>query len=292
MPRVTVFGSLHCDIVVSAPSRPRKGETVAGDSWVRKFGGKGGNQAVAAAAAGAKVEMIGAVGKDEFADMLLARLDQAGVGRKFVSVVPGAGSGMSVAILDAEGDYGAVIVSGANLRLGPANAADATSILEKTDVLILQNEIPDAANAAAAAAVRAAGGVVILNAAPARILSPALTAQIDLLVVNAIEAEMLGGTPAVDTLAGALDAARHLSRTYGLVIVTAGGDGVAACDAHGKETSIPAETVDVVSTHGAGDVFVGTFAAAWARSEPLEACLRAANRAAGHHVSTPEAHRV
>ena len=120
-PVVVVVGSLHYDIMVDAPERPRKGETVTGYAWRPKFGGKGGNQAVAAAKAGAEVRMAGAVGTDEFGRFLLDALAAGGVDASRVARAPAAGSGMSVAISDSSGDYGAVIVSGANLLVDPAS---------------------------------------------------------------------------------------------------------------------------------------------------------------------------
>jgi ribokinase len=115
MAQVVVVGSLHYDILVDAPDRPRKGETVTGRSWAPKFGGKGGNQAAAARRQGAPTAMVGAVGKDSFGAALLEGLDRAKVDRSAVAILDGVGSGMSVAIFDDGGDYGAVIVSGANL---------------------------------------------------------------------------------------------------------------------------------------------------------------------------------
>jgi ribokinase len=121
-PAVVVVGSLHYDIMVDAPDRPRKGETIAGRSGAPKFGGKGGNQAVAARRQGVPTDMVGAVGDDSFGTALLAGLDRAKVDRKNVAVLSGIGSGMSVAIFDNDGDYGAVIVSGANLAIAPDQA--------------------------------------------------------------------------------------------------------------------------------------------------------------------------
>lgn len=287
MGRVTVFGSLHYDIMVDAPDRPRKGETVVGQSWHPKCGGKGGNQAMAAAKAGASTGMIGAVGDDDFGAALLANLDRANVARDHVRTVPGAGSGMSVAITDAGGDYGAVIVSGANLALGQADADAAHALLAGTGVLVLQNEVPDAANVAVARAARAASARVLLNAAPARLPSDDLRPLIDILVVNAIEAELLAGLPPLQGLSDALAAARRLAAIYPIAIVTAGGDGVAYADRDGASGSVEALPVTLVSTHGAGDEFVGFLAAAIAAGEPLEAAVQAANAAAARLVSTP-----
>ncbi|MER9891464.1 ribokinase [Mesorhizobium sp. M0119] len=290
-PLVTVFGSLHYDIMVEAPDRPRKGETVTGHAWHPKCGGKGGNQAVSAARAGVRAAMIGAVGDDDFGRALLDNLDRNDVDRRFVRVVSAAGSGMSVAIFDASGDYGAVIVSGSNLTLGEKNIAEAAELIAQTTVLLLQNEVSDAANIAAARAVKAHGGRVLLNAAPARNLSAELIALIDIVIVNAIEAEFLASVPVIDTLEGAAKAAGMLVGSYPAAIVTAGGEGVAYRDCNGLAFALPAMPVKVVSTHGAGDEFVGAFAAGLARGEHVEAALAAANAAAASLVATPERER-
>ncbi|MFD1982518.1 ribokinase [Mesorhizobium newzealandense] len=290
-PLVTVFGSLHYDIMVDAPDRPRKGETVTGHAWHPKCGGKGGNQAVSVARAGMRAAMIGAVGDDDFGMALLANLDRAGVDRRFVRTAPGAGSGMSVAIFDEGGDYGAVIVSGSNLTLGDKDIAAASEAVARTSVLLLQNEVPEAANIAAARAVKRQGGRVLLNAAPARKLSSELIALVDILVVNAIEAESLAGLAVVETLEGASQAARLLVDLCPAAIVTAGGEGVACCDRSGGAFALPAIPVKVVSTHGAGDEFVGALAAALARGEVMRAAVTAANAASALLVSTPEAER-
>jgi len=288
---VTVLGSLHYDIMVTAPDRPRKGETVTGRSWHPKCGGKGGNQAVAAAKAGADCVMIGAVGADDFGQALLANLDRRGIDRGAVRVADSAGSGMSVAIFDADGDYGAVIVSGSNLTLGPADVEAANGLIARTSILLLQNEVPDAANIAAASAVKAAGGRVILNAAPARPLPDALKTLVDVLVVNAIEAEYLAGTPVIDTLDGAADAAGLLLSHFPSVVVTAGGEGVAYADRSGLAFALPGIRVKVESTHGAGDEFIGAMAAALARGVATRDAVSAGNAAAASLVGTPESER-
>jgi ribokinase len=291
-PLVTVFGSLHYDIMVEAPDRPRKGETVTGHAWQPKCGGKGGNQAVSAARAGVRSAMIGAVGDDDFGRALVGNLARRGVDSRFVRVAPGAGSGMSVAIFDAGGDYGAVIVSGSNLTLGEKDIAAATEVVAQTAVLLLlQNEVPEAANIAAARAVKAHGGRVVLNAAPARKLSGELIALTDIVIVNALEAEFLAGVAVVDTLEGAAEAARMLVDFYPAAIVTAGGEGVAYCDRDGQAFALSGLPVKVVSTHGAGDEFVGAFAAGLARGHRVEAALAAANAAAALLVATPERQR-
>src|SRR5271169_375659 len=222
-PEVIVVGSLHYDIVVDAPDRPRKGETIAGRSWSPKFGGKGGNQAVAARRQGVPTAMVGAVGNDSFGAALLAGLDGADVDRTRVAVLSGMGSGMSVAIFDDDGDYGAVIVSGANLAIAPGQAG--AELLSQGKVLVLQNEIPEMVNEAVARHARDLGMATILNGAPARPFTTSLPDLVDILVVNAIEAEMLGGGH-VSSLETAASAAETLAARFKSVVVTAGGDGV------------------------------------------------------------------
>jgi len=282
---VVVAGSLHYDVVVDAPRLPRRGETLAGTGWRPKFGGKGGNQAVAAARAGAKVRMAGAVGDDDFGAFLLARLDASGVERRHVKILPGVGSGMSVAISESAGDYAAVIVSGANLRIDPPDLSP-PDLWEGAGMLLLQNEISEAINLAAARDAKRRGVPVLLNAAPARPLSEAFSALVDILVVNAVEAEQICGLPVRD-LASAAQAAARLGRCFPRVVVTAGGQGLAAGERNQPAITLPALPVRVVSAHGAGDVFVGTLAAASVNGQTFPEALRRANEGAARHVSQP-----
>ncbi len=288
-PAVIVVGSLHYDIMVDAPDRPRKGETLGGRSWAPKFGGKGGNQAAAAQRQGVATAMVGAVGNDPFGTALLAGLDRAKVDRSAVAVLDHVGSGMSVAIFDDEGDYGAVIVSGANLAIAADQVQD--DLLHDAKVLILQNEIPEKINEAVARKARRRGIITVLNAAPARPFETELPEFVDILVVNAIEAEMLGGGD-VSSLETASSAAAALSARFRVAVVTAGGNGVALCDQSGQRISLPSLPVEVASTHGAGDSFVGTLAARLAAGDTLSVALSQANREAARLVSTPESRRI
>jgi ribokinase len=285
-PQVVVVGSLHLDIVVRASTRPRKGETLPGQSWGYKPGGKGGNQAVAASQFGASVWMIGSVGNDDFGSRLLGHLKGGGVDTQQVSVNLETGSGMSVAIVDAEGDYGAVIVSGANLQLSAAEIDKARYIISGAKVLVLQNEVPDVTNLAAARLAKSHGVPVILNAAPARPLGRELATNVDLLIVNAVEAEMICGV-AVTTLFAATKAAAILSDQVPRVIVTAGGLGLALAVRDEPSYAEAAHPVTLLDTHGAGDAFVGALAACWASGTLLTEAVRFANAAAALFVSTP-----
>ncbi|MFN0113827.1 MAG: PfkB family carbohydrate kinase [Paracoccaceae bacterium] len=282
-PVILVAGSLHYDIMVEADRLPRRDETAVGRLWYPKFGGKGGNQAVAAAAQGVPVRFLGAVGGDDFGRFLRAGLEAAGVDVRFLREVPGTGSGMSVAVQDGAGDYAATIVSGANLGIGPGWLAEAP-LWEGVGLLVLQNEVPEVVNLAAAGAARARGARVILNAAPFRPLAEGLAALVDVLVVNAVEAEMMGAG-AVTDLDGAAAAAGRIAGGFGAVIVTAGAAGLAARLADGTGFALPAERVGVVSSHGAGDAFVGALAAALAVGSRLADGARAASRAAARHVA-------
>jgi ribokinase len=284
-PSVVVFGSLHLDVIVQAPARPRLGETVVGSFWALKPGGKGGNQAVEAARHGARTAMVGAVGGDTFGAALLANLCEHGVhaGQVAVRAEP---SGMSVAISEPSGDYGAIIVSGVNLTLGQADVAAASGLFGAARWLVLQNEAPEAANIAAAAAARASGCRVLLNAAPARDLPEAFTGLLDILVVNALEAEALAGVAVADA-DDAARAASALLRLAPCAIVTAGGAGLAVADRSGWKSTLPAHRVAVVSTHGAGDAFVGALAARLADGAAMADAVRYANAAAALLVATP-----
>lgn len=282
-PTVLVVGSLHHDIMVEADHLPRRDETAVGSRWYPKFGGKGGNQAMAVARAGANCRMYGAVGDDGFGAFLRDRLRAGGVDDRFVATIPGVGSGMSVAIVEPGGDYAATIVSGANLQIDASGLAGAQP-WHNVALLILQNEVADALNLAAARQARVREVRTILNAAPVRALSAELELLVDVLVVNAVEAEMMGAAPVTD-LKSAGDAARRLATRFRTVIVTAGSKGLAAVAEGGEPFLLAAEQVKAISSHGAGDAFIGALAAALARERPLYDACRAASQAAARHVS-------
>jgi ribokinase len=286
-PFVLVVGSLHYDIMVKADHLPRKDETAVGTAWYPKFGGKGGNQAVAVARAGAACRMFGAIGDDDFGQFLRRALRDGGVDDAHVATLPGIGSGMSVAILDGAGDYAATIVSGANLQMDVGALEDA-ALWQDAGLLVLQNEVPEAVNIAAARQARLRGIRTILNAAPARALPADLVALVDMIVVNAVEAEMMGADP-VCCLHSAADAARRLADRFEAVIVTAGSKGLAAVGPDDEAFALPAEKVQAVSSHGAGDAFIGALCAALVKGAPLRDACHVASQAAARHVSTPDA---
>jgi ribokinase len=275
---VLCAGSLHHDVIVEAPGLPRPDQTLVGTGVRYAFGGKGGNQALAAARAGAAAHMAGAVGSDPSAATLRQALVAAGVVQDQVQTHPGA-SGMSVAIALPDGGYGAVIVSGANLRFKP----EAVAFPKACALLLLQSEIPQATNLTLARRARSSGIKVLLNAAPARPVAPELLGLLDLLVVNRGEAaDLLGQAEAdLDPAQAAGDLARLGPQA---VIVTLGGDGLVVADAGGASRA-PAQAVKVVSTHGAGDAFIGALAAEWARGASLASAARFGQAAAALLVS-------
>jgi len=279
---VLVVGSLHYDIMVDADHLPKRDETAVGSRWYPKFGGKGGNQAVAARQAGAVTRMVGAVGQDRFGEFLLTRLHAEAVDCTAVARLAGIGSGMSVAISDQNGDYAATIVSGANLLVALSAVEDA-ELWRDVKVLVLQNEIPEAINLAAARSAKRYGAQVVLNAAPARELPLDMRDLVDVLVVNSVEAEMLGTAPVTD-LPSAILAASHLAKAYRSVVVTAGAAGLAHAAGSGCH-ALMAEKVVAISNHGAGDCFTGTLAHALARGADLDAASKVASQAAARHVS-------
>ena len=288
---VIVCGSLHLDVMVASPHLPRLDETVAGSAWGMKCGGKGGNQAVMPARMGARTAMIGRIGADDFGMRLRANLEAAGVDHSCVETDAVAGSGMSVAILDAQGDYGAVIVSGSNLKMDPEQTAEQFVKLGGSKVLLLQNEIPEAVNLAIATTARMHGALVVLNAAPARPTNTPLMDHVDVLVVNRIEAEMLSGQPVTD-IASATSAITLLGGGKRDVIVTLGGEGLVFQAKGAEPQSLAPHKIKVASTHGAGDCFLGALAIKLADGASLAQACETANRIAAHFVSTPEEDRA
>lgn len=276
--RVLVLGALHHDVVVDAPRLPREDETLRGSGVDYRFGGKGGNQAVAAARMGTDVSMLGRVGADAAGRDMLEALRAAGVDTGGV-LTGQAASGISVAITLPGGGYGAVIVSGANLENDGALPA-----LTERAVVVLQNEVPPEANRRCAAELRD-DDLLIWNAAPAGPPDAALEARCDLLIVNRVEAGDMSGCETPQAAAEAL-----FARVHGDVIVTLGAEGALLRCAAGLSQH-PAEAVKVVSTHGAGDMFTGALAARLAARDGVAEALAFAQRAAGLFVSSAVAER-
>jgi ribokinase len=276
MPRLTVLGSLNLDISVAVPRLPGPGETVLGSGAVIAPGGKGANQAVAAARLGGAVQMIGCVGNDEFGRMARSALEAEGVDVRGVRVVDDSATGLALITVDAVGENTITVAPGANGRVGDAEVAAALSAAP--DILVLSAEIPAAVLAEVLAGARAAGVACLLNLAPAPPDAAGLLAgpgEAGWLVVNESEAAAVLGH-AVAGLADPGAAAREL-HDFGArhAVVTAGPDGAALAGPAGDEL-VPGLVVDSVDSVGAGDAFVAALAVALAAGVPAGAAVRAA----------------
>ncbi|MDU9389448.1 ribokinase [Pseudomonas sp. zfem002] len=262
---VVVVGSLNMDLVTRAERLPRAGETLAGESFATVPGGKGANQAVAAARLGASVAMIGCVGDDAYGRQLRDGLLAEGIDCQALEVVAGVPSGVALIVVDAASQNAIVIVAGGNGCLLPASIERFDAMLQSADVIVCQMEIPPQTVAWTLARGRALGKTVILNPAPATgPLPPDWLTNIDYLIPNESEAAALTGL-AVNDLVSAGAVAGHL-RDLGAdrVIITLGAEGVLLAGAEGRE-HFAAPLVRPVDTTAAGDTFVGGFAAALAR---------------------------
>jgi ribokinase len=253
VPRVVSFGSLNLDLTLPVPRLPGVDETLAARGLQRFRGGKGHNQATAAArlaAAGTAVAMVGAVGTDEAGDQLVEGLAADGVDVRFVGRHEGP-TGTAVCLVGDDGTGAIVIVAGANGALGPDAAERADEVLATADLLLLQGEVPVAASLRAAALTRAGGGRVVVNPAPVPAGADRLVGAADLVVVNTVESRALGLAPGAG------------------VVVTLGGEGVRVAGEH--IAAYPATPVDAT---GAGDAFVGALAVALAEGADLVEAAR------------------
>jgi len=275
---VVVVGSVNADLVVTVRQLPHAGETVTGGTFARHGGGKGANQAVAAARAGARVTFVGAVGADDLGDEALRELEAEGIDVSAVQRLDDVATGVAVIVVDEDGENQIAVASGANGALsGEAVATALAPLLTGDGVVLLGHEVPPEAVAAGAEAARAAGWQAILNPAPARELIDDLEGVI--LTPNGNEARRLVGEPDL------ADAARALrARTNAPVLITLGANGALL-----EGEIVPAPPVDVVDTTGAGDAVNGALAARLAAGEPLREAVAFALAAASLSTRCPGA---
>lgn len=255
--KILVIGSLNMDLVTHVPHLPQAGETIAGTKFRKNPGGKGANQAVAAAKLGADVTMIGKVGTDEHGEILLDSLRQAGVSTEGIQQEDT--TGMAFINVSAEGENHIVLVAGANSMMRPADLDDMKTIIESCDIIMMQLEIPlDVVEYALHLAVEQRKKV-ILNPAPAQDLPMELLRHVYALIPNETELAILSGMP-TSTEQEIIAAARHLkARGVDRIIVTMGKNG-SYLIGEDEETYIPAFPVKAVDTTGAGDSYVAAFA--------------------------------
>jgi ribokinase len=267
MPDILVVGSMNADLVVRAPRFPQPGETISGEDLQIIPGGKGANQAVAAARQGASVAMVGRVGNDSFGPELINNLKQNNADTSHVQVDPSSATGTAIIIVDANGQNSIVLSPGGNSKVSPADVENVSFPDHK--LLLLQLEIPIEAVLSAAQHAKESGLRVLLNPAPARSLPDELISLSDFLLPNETELSLLTDQSVTD-LASAEKAAKILlARGAQNVIVTLGANGALIVN---KEMTkhVPAFKVSVVDTTAAGDAFIGGFAFALLQSKPLE----------------------
>lgn len=258
-PGILVVGSINIDDAIRVPRLPGPGETLSASTLDTAMGGKGANQAVAAARAGATVRMVGAVGAHD-GTALLQALQADGIGVDGIERLDGTPSGRAVVLIDDRAENSIVIVPGANHAIPEGAVRDACRTLLPGDVLLLQNEIPAATSRLAADLAREAGATVIWNAAPAPTTADELVPGVDLLVVNEHELQRLAALHGIEA-ANTDRLMTELSQATGAdVICTLGAQG-AAYRVAGATGTAPARRVDAVDTTAAGDTFAGYFAA-------------------------------
>ena len=274
---ILVFGSINLDLVFRLPALPRPGETVVGTAYRLLPGGKGANQAVAAARDGAAVRMVGRVGADAFAGLALAGLGEAGIDLR--SVTPGTlPTGSAAVLVDGEGRNQIAVASGANQEVSADLVADQD--LQAGTTLLLQMEVPAAENERLIRRAHTSGARVVLNLAPAAVLGPQVLAAVAVLVVNEIEAAALAAAHAISAEEPAVLARALAERFANTAVVTLGGEGAIAAGG-GQAWRIGALPITPVDTTGAGDAFVGVLAAALDRGAALPQALHRASVAGG-----------
>lgn len=283
-PRIVVVGSVNADMVVKSQWIPKPGETVTGGQFVMAAGGKGANQAVAAARLGAQVTLVAKVGQDMFGDQAIANYQKEGMNTQCIVRDPQHATGVALILVDDKGENLISVASGANHALTPADVDRAAEAIRAADMVMLQLEIPMDVVAHTAALAAAAGVPVILNPAPAAPLSPEVLRHVTYLTPNESEAERLTGMAVSDEVTARAAAQKLLQSGVQCVILTMGAKG--ALVVTDKQASlVPAYRVAARDTTAAGDAFCGGLACAIARGVSLEEAVREASLVAAFSVT-------
>ncbi len=277
-PKIAVVGSINMDVVVRCRTLPLPGQTILAESSAEFCGGKGANQAAAAACAGADVTMIGCVGDDSYADRLTQNLTAHGIDCSHVSRASDCGSGLAIIAVDESGENSIIVAPGANASVDAPAVESARKAIEASDILMVQLEIPVATVLKSIAIARNAGVRVMLDPAPAPATFPAELLQVDLLCPNESEATELTGH-AVNTIEQAHNAAMTLIRAgaKNAAITLAERGTLLATEGHSE--LVESFPVDAIDTTAAGDAFAGALAVGWSQTDNLSEAVRFANAA-------------
>ena len=278
-PDILVIGSVNVDLVVRATHMPSPGQTVLGNGFVTSPGGKGANQAVAAARLGGRCRMVARVGDDAFGRQLLAGMRDEGIQCDNVMVTEDCSTGVALIIVDGHGENSIVVAGEANYRLSPDDIVPCAELFRQADVVVLQLELPLPTVRVAADLARRYGCKIILDPAPAPKSMPPELCQVDILTPNAIEAEIITGTRTGEERADKNIGLDLVARGAQAAVLKLGSRGSLVAAADGQFARVRAFRVDIVDTTGAGDAFTGALAVAVARGESLTAAARFANAA-------------
>lgn len=282
---VVVLGSINTDLVVRAPHFPRPGETLHGSDFAVIGGGKGANQATAAARLGAPVQFIGAVGADDFGTRRIEEMAAAGIDVTAIKRIADSPTGVALITVNAHGENTIIVAAGANWRVTADDISGMMLAMAAGGVLVAQLELPLETTAAGLARAREAGLTTLLNTAPYKAEARSLLRHVDILVANEVEAGDLAEWASAVTEENASDvAARLRARGPQTVIVTLGAAGVIVATG-AQVTLIPAPRVHVVDTTGAGDCFTGAFAAALVAGEAIDEAAQRAVAAASYSTT-------
>ncbi len=285
-PKVMVIGSFNMDLSMRTPHMPAAGETILGGPFTTGPGGKGANQAVAAARLGAQTTMLVRLGHDVFGDTAAGNLQNEGISGEYILRTEDAHTGVAFIIVDDAGENMIVVASGSNFKITPTDVEQARAAIEAADILLMQLEIPLDAVIAAARIAHAAGVRVVLNPAPGQVLPDELLRMVDVLTPNETETQIITGMPVGNVEEAEAAAARLIETGVGAVVITLGSKGALVATRAGA-ARVPGYRVSVVDTTGAGDAFSGALAVALAEGKSLEQAASFANAAAALQVTKP-----
>jgi ribokinase len=283
-PRIVVVGSSNTDFIIRLERIPKPGETLLGGEFLNAAGGKGANQAVAAARAGGTVSFVARVGKDSLGDQAVANFVDDGIDVSCVVRDPRAASGAALIFVARNGENSIAVASGANNNLTPADVRKARPLIARAKVVLMQLETPLVTVQAAARLGAAAGALVILNPAPARKLPGSLLELVSILTPNETEAELLTGIEIKNVASAARAAEKLRRRGVGTVVLTLGAAGALVADDQGTDL-VAGFKVKAVDTTAAGDTFNGALAVALAEGQSLRQAVQLANAAAAISVT-------